>query len=175
MPHVMAAKALAFKEANTEEFKNYAHQIVKNAKALSEELMKKGIKILTEGTDNHLMVLDVFSSFKINGKQAEAGLRQANLTVNRNSIPNDINGAWFTSGVRIGTPAITTLGMKENEMREIANIIFNVLKNTKAAIDPQTNLPSKNLGEVEPKVLMECRNQVKKLLDKFKLYAEIEI
>ncbi|MFA6118415.1 MAG: glycine hydroxymethyltransferase [Parachlamydiales bacterium] len=175
MPHVMAAKALAFKEANTEEFKKYAHQIVKNAKALSEELMKKGVKILTDGTDNHLMVLDVSSSFKINGKQAEAGLRQANLTVNRNSIPNDVNGAWFTSGVRIGTPAITTLGMKENEMKEIAGLIFNILKNTKAGIDPQTNLPSKNLGEVESKALMECRNQVKKLLDKFKLYAEIEI
>jgi len=175
LPHVMAAKALAFKEANTEEFKEYSLQIVKNAKTLSEELMKKNVKILTNGTDNHLMVMDVFESFNLTGKQAEAALRNAKMTVNRNSIPFDKLGAWFTSGVRIGTPALTTLGMKENEMKEVANIIFSALKNTKAVLDKDTNQLSKIQFETDNGALESIQRDVKNLLNKFLLYPEIII
>jgi glycine hydroxymethyltransferase len=97
LPNVIAAKAIAFKEANTKEFQTYAHQIVKNAQALAERLKYHGVPITTDGTDNHLLVLDVWTKFGLTGRQAETALRQARLTVNRNSIPYDVNGAWYTS------------------------------------------------------------------------------
>jgi len=175
MPHVMAAKAIAFKEANTKEFQNYSHQIVKNAKTLADELKQRGVKILTDGTDNHLIVVDVNSSYKLSGKQAEMALRSANLTVNRNSIPNDTLGAWYTSGIRLGTPAITTLGMKEYEMQVIAEVIDDVLKSSKPTIVAKTNKPSKAKAEVEMSVLTENQNEIKNLLDKFILYPQLVI
>jgi len=175
MPHVMAAKAIAFKQANTKEFQNYSHQIVKNAKTLAEELKKRGSKILTGGTENHLILVDVNKSYNLTGKQAEMALRSANLTVNRNSIPNDFYGPWYTSGIRLGTPAITTLGMKEYEMQIIAEVIDDVLKSAKPTIVAKTNKPSKALAKVEMSVLSENQNEIKNLLEKFKLYPELII
>ncbi len=173
MPNVMAAKAVAFKEANTKDFQDYSSQVVKNAKALANQLMENGIKILTDGTENHLIVMDVFSSFKLTGRQAETALRSSGITVNRNSIPEDQNGPWYTSGIRLGTPALTTLGMKENEMKRIADVIYDVLKNSKAAINPKTNGPSKAKSDIDPSVLTENQNEIKNILDNFILYPEL--
>src|SRR5579872_1369446 len=101
LPHVMAAKAIAFKEANTPAFRTYAHQTVKNAQALGEELMGEGVPLTTGGTDNHLLVMNVFDGFGLTGRQAETALREARFTMSRNAIPFDKNGPWYTSGVRM--------------------------------------------------------------------------
>ncbi len=175
MPHVMAAKAVAFREILTKDFCSYAQQIVKNAKALAEHLMKKGVKLVSDGTDNHLFLMDVFSSFQLTGRHAENALRKAFLTVNRNSIPEDKNGAWFTSGIRLGTPAITTLGMKETEMEEIAEIIVDVLKNTKPGFSQKTQKISKSLADVPKEVIERSKKRIDDLLKKFPLYPELTI
>ena len=125
--HVIAAKAVAFKEALTPEFKNYQQQILKNAKTLAFELMSQGLRIVSGGTDNHLMLVDL-TSLKITGKIAEEALDIAGITVNKNAIPFDPNPPLITSGIRIGTPALTTRGMKENEMKIIAGFIVKTLK-----------------------------------------------
>jgi glycine hydroxymethyltransferase len=175
LPHVIAAKAIALKEANTLHFEQYAHQIVINARALAKRLSDRGVALTTGGTDNHLMVLDVASAFGITGKQAELALRQAHFTVNRNSIPFDQNGAWYTSGVRIGTPAVTTLGMKEPEMREIADAIVELLKNTQPAPDEKSQGLSRTRAEIEPKTLIAVQKRVADLLKNFPLYPELVI
>lgn len=175
LPHVMAAKALAFKEAASPEFSRYAHQIVENARAFAESLQQKGVRILTGGTDNHLFVADVMGSFHLTGRQAETVLRQAGLTVNRNSIPKDPNGAWYTSGIRIGTPAVTTLGMKPAEMREFASIIYELLREAKPEIVAKTGLASKNQVKVEPSVLLRAQQRSLEILEKFPLYPELVI
>jgi glycine hydroxymethyltransferase len=174
LPHVIAAKAIAFKEANTTSFQAYAHQIVANAKALAETFLAQGIFITTNGTDNHLLVLDVAKSFGLNGRQAEVALRSAFFTVNRNSIPFDTNGAWYTSGIRIGPAALTTLGMKEPEMKAIANMIIELLKNTKP--DEVEGVPlNKAPPIVTPKILKKIQEQVADLLKHFPLYPELII
>lgn len=173
LPHVMAAKAIAFKEANTPAFQTYAHQIVANAKALAEALVEKGVKVTTGGTENHLLVFDVASSFGLTGRQAELALREAKFTVNRNTIPFDVNGAWYTSGVRVGTPALTTLGMKEAEMKEVARLIFELLKATKPAV--VNGEASRAKTEIEPSVLTSVQKQVAALLKEFPLYQELVI
>ena len=173
LPHVMAAKAIAFKEAASPAFSKYAHQIVANSKALAEELMKLGARVLTGGTDNHLLLVDVASSFDLNGRQAESLLREARLTVNRNAIPRDVNGAWYTSGVRLGTPATTTLGMKESQMKEIASIIYALLKGAKPSINEKTGGPSKAKAEAEPALLRKCQARVADVLKEFPLYPEL--
>lgn len=174
LPHVMAAKAIAFKEANQPSFKEYASKIIANAKVLAEALMEKGIRILTNGTDNHLMILDL-TDLGITGRQAEKVLREAYLTVNRNAIPNDHNGPWYTSGVRIGTPAMTTLGMGAAEMREIADIIALVLKNTKPAAGEKTGQPSKANYTIPADIIEKAHARVKDLLSRYPLYPEIVI
>lgn len=174
LPHVMAAKAVAFKEANTPEFKTYAHNIVKNAQFLAECFMKKGIRLVTGGTENHLMILDL-TQFGLTGRQAETALRSAKITVNRNAIPNDVQGPWYTSGIRLGTPAMTTLGMGFEEMKEIAEIIYLVLSHTKPAIVEKTGQPSRANGIVDPEILEQVRKRVGNLLSRFPLYPEIEI
>jgi glycine hydroxymethyltransferase len=125
--HVIAGKAVAFKEALSPEFKTYQEQIVKNAKALADELVNRGYKLLTGGTDNHLMLLDLRGT-GITGKDAETNLDKVRITVNKNSIPFDTESPTVTSGVRIGTPAVTTRGMKEPEMRKIAECIDLAIK-----------------------------------------------
>jgi glycine hydroxymethyltransferase len=174
LPQVIAAKAIAFKEANTPAFQQYSKQIVVNARALAEQLQVKGVKVTTGGTDNHLMVFDVASAFGITGRQAEFALREARLTVNRNSIPYDANGPWYTSGVRVGTPAMTTLGMKQPEMREIADAIVELLQNTKPAPDEKGGL-SRTKFEIDRKVLTNVQKTVATLLSSYPLYPELVI
>ncbi len=153
--HVIAAKAVAFKEAMTDEFKEYQKQIIKNAQAMADEFKKLGVRLVSGGTDNHLMLLDL-RSLGITGKQAEEALGKADITVNRNTIPFDPQKPFITSGIRIGTPAVTTRGMKEDEMREIARLIHRVLTN----IDDE-------------KVIQEVRDKVKELCAAFPLYPEL--
>ncbi|SEA07472.1 glycine hydroxymethyltransferase [Thiothrix caldifontis] len=126
--HVIAAKAVAFKEALEPEFTIYQQQVVKNAKIMAETLMGRGYKIVSGGTDNHLMLIDLIDK-GITGKAADAALGAANITVNKNSVPNDPQSPFVTSGIRIGTPAITTRGFKEAECTQLANWIADVLDN----------------------------------------------
>lgn len=172
LPHVMAAKAVAFKEASSARFQDYARQVVANARALCDRLLHHGVHVITGGTDNHLMVFDVAATFGITGKQAESALREASFTVNRNTIPFDPNGPWFTSGVRIGTPALTTLGMKEEQMHEVADLIFMLLSKCSRASGNDGNL-SKGLHQTEPKALKEVQVRVRDLLAQYPLYPEI--
>src|SRR5262245_43761749 len=129
LPNVMAAKAVALHEAARPDFADYARRIVENAAALAAELQARGVTIVTGGTDNHLVLLDV-RPFGLTGRQAEAALRSAHITVNRNVVPYDTHGSWYTSGLRLGTPALTTLGMGAAEMRAIAAIVATVLRAT---------------------------------------------
>ncbi len=130
--HIIAAKAVAFKEAMHPEFKDYSKQIVKNAKAMADELMSLGIKLVTDGTDNHLMLIDLrASSLTGKGKQTQNALDRAGITVNKNSVPFDTASPFNPSGLRLGTPAVTSRGMKESEMEAIAQCIALVLKNYK--------------------------------------------
>ena len=126
--HVIAAKAVAFKEALEPSFKEYQKQVLANAKALSEALMEKGFTLVSGGTDNHLMLVDV-SSMGLTGKESEDALVKAGITANKNTIPFDTQSPMVTSGVRLGVPAVTTRGMKENEMRVIASFIERALSN----------------------------------------------
>jgi len=150
--HVIAAKAVAFKEAMTEEFKEYQRQIRKNADTLAQSLIEEGLKLVSNGTDNHLMLVDL-RNLEITGKQAQEWLEMANITVNKNTIPFDPQKPWITSGIRIGTPAVTTRGMKESEMRDIGKMIAEVLK-------------SKGNEEVIKKV----KNKVREMTSAFPLY-----
>lgn len=126
--HIIAAKAVAFKEALAPEFKEYQRQIIKNAKALADELKNQGLRLVSGGTDNHMMLVDLTAK-GVTGKEAQEALDRAAITVNKNGIPFDTKGPQVTSGIRIGTPAVTTRGMKENEMRQIASYIADVIKN----------------------------------------------
>lgn len=132
--HVIAAKAVAFKEAQSEEFINYQKQIVNNAKALSETLIKRGIKLVSGGTDNHLMLLNLVGT-GVTGKDLEHLLDAARITVNKNAIPNDPEKPFVTSGVRIGTPAVTTRGMKEEDMVLIGNMIADIIEKREDAVE----------------------------------------
>jgi len=126
--HIIAAKAVAFGEALRSDFKDYQHQILKNAKALAAELQDQGLRLVSGGTDNHLMLVDVWMNGKgTTGKEAEKALEAAHITVNKNTIPFDENKPFVASGLRIGTPAVTTRGMKEPEMREIGRLIAEVI------------------------------------------------
>ncbi len=169
LPHVMAAKAIAFKEANSPSFSAYAHQIVVNAKTLAAHLIHQGVQLTTGGTDNHLMVFDVTSAFHLTGRQAELALREAGMTVNRNSLPFDQNGPWYTSGIRVGTPALTTLGMRETQMKEIAEIIVHLLRHTTGEKENRSKV------KIDPEALLLCQRQVKTLLKAFPLYPELII
>ena len=126
--HVVAAKAVAFKEALSDEFKVYQQQVLDNAKALSDELVKKGFRIVSGGTDNHLMLVDLRSK-NITGKEAQFLLDEIGITANRNTIPFEPLSPFVTSGIRLGTPALTTRGLKEDDIREVADIIADVIEN----------------------------------------------
>lgn len=142
--HVIAAKAVAFKEALSEDFVTYQKQVVKNASCLAESFKKKGYHVISNGTDNHLLLLDVKSKTGLNGKTAEKLLDSVNITVNKNTIPNDQEKPFLASGIRLGTPAVTTRGLKEEDMEMIATFIDKVLSN------PQDE---KILNEVKQAVL----------------------
>ncbi|MBD5092017.1 MAG: serine hydroxymethyltransferase [Clostridiales bacterium] len=132
--HIVAAKAVAFKEALTPEFKAYQHQVVLNAKALSKKLIERGVNILTGGTDNHLMLVNLVGT-GITGKELEVLLDAAHITLNKNAIPNDPEKASITSGVRIGTPAVTTRGMKEEQMEIIGDCIADIIFGKESMIE----------------------------------------
>ena len=150
--HIIAAKAVAFKEALSPEFKEYQKQVVKNAKAMADSLVKGGLRIVSGGTDNHLMLVDLRPK-GVTGKMAEEGLEKAGITCNKNSIPNDPEKPFITSGVRLGTPAITARGMKEDEAGQIAEMIIKVLENVN-----------------DDEKIAEVKNEVLKLVEKFPLY-----
>jgi glycine hydroxymethyltransferase len=150
--HVIAAKAVAFKEALTEEFRQYQAQIIKNAKALAEELKNQGFRLVSGGTDNHLMLVDLTDK-DVTGKEAQEVLDLTGITVNKNGIPFDTKGPMVTSGIRIGTPAVTTRGMKEPEMKQIAGLIAQVL-----------------LNRGDEGKISEAREGVKTLCERFPLY-----
>ncbi|MCE5262587.1 MAG: serine hydroxymethyltransferase [Deltaproteobacteria bacterium] len=152
--HIIAAKAVAFKEALTAEFKAYQRQILKNARALADALIASGFRLVSGGTDNHLMLVDL-TDLAISGKEAQEALDRTGITVNKNRIPFDTRGAQVTSGIRIGTPALTTRGMKEPEMTQIAGFISAVLKNIH-----------------DEKRLAAVREEVRLLCEQFPLYAE---
>jgi glycine hydroxymethyltransferase len=151
--HIMAAKAVAFREALQPEFKQYAAQIVANAKVLAETLQAEGFRIISGGTDTHLMLVDVFAKGML-GSEAEAALGEAGITVNKNAIPYDTNPPLKPSGIRIGTPALTTRGMKEAEMRVIGKWISQALNE-----------------RANPQALARIRGQVLELAEQFPLYA----
>ncbi|MBR3928963.1 MAG: serine hydroxymethyltransferase [Clostridia bacterium] len=132
--HVVAAKAVCFKEAQDEAFKTYQKQIVKNAAAMAKRFLERGMKLVSGGTDNHLMLLDL-SDRDITGKALEKMLDEAHITVNKNTVPGEKRSPFITSGVRIGTPAVTTRGMKENEMIEIADMISDIIEKGESAVE----------------------------------------
>lgn len=173
LPNVMAAKAIAFEEALEPSFESYAKQVVLNANALAERLKSKGVHLVTGGTDNHLVLVDVQKSFGLTGRQAETALTDCHITLNRNSIPNDQNGPWYTSGIRFGSAALTTRGMKEREMEIIADLLYDQLKATKPAIDPQTGQASLAKIENNPSSRDRIKEEVRELLKSFPLYPEI--
>ena len=152
--HIIAAKAVALKEAQTEAFREYQRQIVKNAKTLAEVLLANGFRLVSGGTDNHLMLVDL-TDLGMTGQEAQEILDRTGITINKNRIPFDTKGAQVTSGIRIGTPALTTRGMKEPEMKRIGGILSTVLR---------------NIGN--EKMLAEAREEVRALCDQFPLYPE---
>ena len=152
--HVIAAKAVCFQEALQPEFREYQKQIVANAKVLCESIAAGGFRIVSGGTDNHLMLVDVFSK-KITGKDAEKALERAGITVNKNAIPFDTNPPMTASGIRVGTPAVTTRGMKEPEMKRIGNWICEVLSDL-----------------ANESTQARVRGEVEKLTEQFPLYEQ---
>ncbi len=153
--HVIAAKAVAFREAERPSFKAYQKQIVKNARALSGALSKRGFRIVSGGTDNHLMLVDLTNK-GISGRDAALILNKAGITTNKNLIPYDTKPASVTSGIRLGTPAATTRGMKEKDMDAVADIIAKVINDFE-----------------DDRVIDEAKKAVKKITDRFPLYKDL--
>ena len=155
LEHVIAAKAICFKIAMGDDFKEYQKQVVKNAAVLSNELTGHGLRIVSGGTDNHLMLVDV-TPLNITGKDAETALDIAGITVNKNTIPFDLNPPMVSSGIRLGTPSLTTRGMKEEEMKKVAELIVEALKNTS-----------------DESALVRIKEKVKELTSEFSIYTDI--
>jgi len=167
LPQLMAAKAVALAEARRPDFQEYAQRVVDNARALAEGLVRRGVRLVTGGTDNHLALLDV-DGFGLTGRQAEQALLDSGIVTNRNSIPRDPNGAWYTSGIRVGTPALTTRGFGPEQMDETAGLIHTVLSQTR----PGT---SKARYQLDPAVADRVAKQAAELLADFPLYAGIDL
>lgn len=173
IPQIMAAKAVAFTEANTPTFKDYAHKIVQNARALAAACIDEGMTVASGGTDNHLLLLDV-RPFDLTGRQAEQALRDCGITLNRNALPFDTNGPWYTSGLRLGTPAVTTIGLSEAEMKEIAAIVKLVLAHTEPTTTSAGKM-SRAKYRLAAAALREAKGRVKALLDRFPVYPELDL
>ena len=141
LEHIIAAKAIAFKEAMTDEYVVYQKQVVKNANKLAEVLVARGINLVSGGTDNHLMLLDLTDKERT-GKEVEALLDKAHITVNKNAVPFDTRSPFVTSGIRIGSPAVTTRGMKEAEMEIIANCVADIIYDMDAAVEKVSGIIS---------------------------------
>ncbi|GGK95600.1 glycine hydroxymethyltransferase [Mangrovihabitans endophyticus] len=166
--HVMAAKAIAFAEARRPEFAQYAQAIVANSRALAEGLSRRGVKLVSGGTDNHLALLDVHP-FGLTGRQAEQALLSSGIVTNRNAVPSDPNGAWYTSGIRVGTPALTTRGLGVAEMDQIAELIHTVLGATTPAAG------SKAKYQLDPALADRVSKQASELLAPYPLYPEVDL
>jgi glycine hydroxymethyltransferase len=173
LSHVMAAKAVALAEAKQQSFRDYAQRIADNAKALAEGFLSRGARLVTGGTDNHLVLLDV-TSFGLTGRQAESALLDAGVVTNRNSIPSDPNGAWYTSGVRLGTPALTTRGFGDAEFDRVAELVVDVLKGTTPK-STAAGAPSKANYELAAGVVERTKAASAELLDKHPLYPELHL
>ena len=173
LPHVMAAKAVALAEARQPAFRTYAQRIVDNAASLADGLLRRGADLVTGGTDNHLVLVDV-RRFGITGRQAESALLDAGIVTNRNSIPADPNGPWYTSGVRLGTPALTTLGMGAGEMDEIADLIVSVLTATKSETT-RDGRPSQARYALDPALAESVHQRAGDLLAAHPLYPGITL
>ena len=170
LPHVMAAKAIAFAEARQPSFATYASAVTANAQALADGLLRRGTRLVTGGTSNHIVLMDVAESFGLTGRQAEAALLDAGVVTNRNSVPRDANGAWYTSGVRLGTPALTTLGFGTGEMDEIADIITAALRATEPAATA-----AKAKYTLDDRVAAQSRARCADLLGRHPLYPGIQL
>jgi glycine hydroxymethyltransferase len=174
LSHAIAAKAVAFTEALRPDFQDYAARIVDNARTLADQLQQRKVEVLTGGTDNHIVLVDVAASHGLTGRQAERALRSVGLTLNRNALPFDANGPWYTSGLRLGTSAITTLGMGADQVTELAGVIATVL----AAVEPVTGADgtvSKAKFSLDDAVAAEARSRTGDLLRDFPLYPEIDL
>jgi glycine hydroxymethyltransferase len=169
LEHIIASKAVALAEARQPAFAEYAAQIVVNAHALAEGLMRRGVTLVTGGTDNHLVLADVAASYGLTGRQAETALIESGVVTNRNSVPRDPNGAWYTSGIRLGTPALTTLGMGPAELDEVADIMATAL----AATTPQAGSKAKH--QLDTSVADACRARCADLLARYPLYPQIQL
>jgi glycine hydroxymethyltransferase len=155
LEHVIAAKAVAFGEILTDEFTAYSRQILQNAQAMAQALVAKGYNLISGGTDNHLMLIDLRNK-NITGKKAQETLDKAHITLNKNSVPFDDKSPFVTSGIRVGVPAVTTRGMKENHMPVIVDMIDRVLMNADSE-----------------EVIQEVKNEVKEFMKQFPLYPEL--
>ncbi|MFI6264859.1 glycine hydroxymethyltransferase [Micromonospora sp. NPDC051006] len=173
LPHVMAAKAVALAEARRPDFADYAQRIVANAQALAEGLLSRGANLVTGGTDNHLAIIDV-TSYELTGRQAEQALLDAGIVTNRNSVPHDPNGAWYTSGIRIGTPALTTRGLGAAEMDQTAELIHTVLSQTKPGANAD-GTASKAKYVLDPAIADKVSRQASELLTGFPLYPTVDL
>jgi glycine hydroxymethyltransferase len=175
LPHVIAAKAVAFREAARPDFRDYARRIVENTQALAASCAGNGLDVLTGGTDNHLFLVNV-RGIGLSGRQAEDSLHDCNITLNRNALPFDPNGPWYTSGLRIGTAAVTTLGMGKAEMEELGNIITLALKGTKPARDEKNpQKQNKSRYTIDETVKTEALARVERLLSRFPVYPELDL
>jgi glycine hydroxymethyltransferase len=173
LAHIMAAKAVALAEARQPSFRDYAQAIVDNSRALAAGLTQRGTTLVTGGTDNHLVLLDV-SGYGLTGRQAEPALLDSGIVTNRNSIPRDPNGAWYTSGIRVGTPALTTRGLGTAEMDVIAGLMHTVLSETRPGTN-SSGAPSKAAYTLDPEVASRVSKQATELLADFPLYPTVDL
>jgi len=164
----MAAKAVALAEARQPAFATYAQNIADNAKSLAGGFLSRGAKLVTGGTDNHIVLLDV-SSYGLSGRQAESALLDAGVVTNRNSVPNDPNGAWYTSGIRFGTPALTTRGFGHDEFDTVADLVHEVLSNTEAGTN-KAGAPSKATYKTADGIADRVQSRADEMLEKHPLY-----
>jgi glycine hydroxymethyltransferase len=165
--HIMAAKAIAFAEARQPSFADYARRIVENSQALADGLLRRGVALVSGGTENHLVLVDVHP-FGLTGRQAEQALLDSGIVTNRNAIPQDPNGAWYTSGIRLGTPALTTRGLGPAEMDQIAELIHTVLAATRPG-------GSKAKFDLDPAVSDHVSKQATELLGDYPLYPSVDL
>jgi glycine hydroxymethyltransferase len=173
LSHIMAAKAVALAEARQDSFRVYAQQVADNAQSLAAGFLSRGATLVTGGTDNHIVLLDV-TSFGLTGRQAESALLDAGVVTNRNSIPSDPNGAWYTSGIRLGTPALTTRGFGNDEFDKVAELIVDVL----SATSPTTTskgAPSKAGYELADGIVDRTKSASAEMLDKHPLYDGLQL
>ena len=172
--NMMSAKAVALAEARTPAFRQYAEGVVANARALAEGLLRRGATLVTGGTDNHIVLLDAATSFGLTGRQAESALLDAGIVTNRNSIPRDPNGAWYTSGIRLGTPALTSRGFSPDDMDKVAGLICEALTGTRPATT-SAGAPGKAKYDMADGLAARVHAEADELLGANPLYPGLEL